>query len=103
MMYLTGQNLLGDLKASGDEETNSIPLVDERIERKVHKYIDQNEEIMDQYGLDKETVKDLVCNVVGSFCLYRLDIGFISGLEKLATQFAFIYMQRTSFEEEEPF
>jgi hypothetical protein len=45
----------------------------------------------------------LVCSVVGGFCLYRPDIGFISGLEKIATQFALIYMQRICFEEEEPF
>ena len=37
-MYLTGQNNLNDMKLNTDEE--SLPLADERIERKINKYID---------------------------------------------------------------
>jgi hypothetical protein len=44
-------------------------------------------------------MQDLICNVVGSFCLYRPDIGFISGTEKIVAQFAMVFWPRFNSDE----
>ncbi len=52
----------------------------------------------EENGIDIELMQELLSNVLGSFSFYRPDIGFISGLEKLCSLFAMIFMANISFD-----
>jgi Rab-GTPase-TBC domain len=54
--------------------------------------------MLEENGIDSELFLELLCNVLGSFSFYRPDIGFISGLEKICSLFALIFMSNLSFD-----
>jgi hypothetical protein len=75
-------------------EDNILPnsLIFENIERKVKKWIAKHKDDIEDHEINPQVFQDVMIVILGAYCTYRQDIGFMSGLEKITAQFLLIYL-----------
>ncbi|CDW84270.1 tbc1 domain family member 12-like [Stylonychia lemnae] len=65
-------------------------VVMDTIDRKVYSFIKKNKSQIEKYEIDEEYFKECMLVILGVFSIYRPDIGFIKGLDRILAQLLYI-------------
>ncbi|TNV86137.1 hypothetical protein FGO68_gene12617 [Halteria grandinella] len=73
----------------------------EKISSKVEKWVKQRSDDLEDQGIDQETFKDILQSILRCFSIYRPDIGFVSGLEKVTAHILMLFLPFQNYEQED--